>query len=130
VSAVPLVTIKYQKPYYGEAFRLMEALPTKFVEEVQLGLEGDFPEEAVQVELIAFGEGKNLPHVWLKVRFTEPLDELGVAPGEIVHRLYSWMCLIVTHDGLLPDIAIDLFFGPTYGILDFAKDGERTKISW
>ncbi len=131
VNVMPLVTIKYQKSFYTDAFRLMNTLPTMISENsVVLGMGDNLPEEAVQVEMIAFEEGLNIPHVWLKIQFTESVDGLRASPEDVVHQLFEWMRYVLVENGLLPNIAIDLFFGPGHGMLDFAKNGDRMIINW
>lgn len=127
---MPLVTIKYQKKFYADALRLMNTLPAMFSENsVMLGLGDDLPEDAVQVEMIAFEEGLNIPHVWLKVQFTESVEVLQASPGYVVLLLEEWVKFILEY-GHLPNFAIDLFFGPGHGMLSFAKDSGRLEIHW
>ncbi len=110
---------------FTEQFGL--SLPALFVNHCELlGLNEGTPEAAVQVDYHRFhAKAVNAPDMWVLVRFSEPYPGNKKA-RRVRNRLDDLIRDWYDHNSQpLPDIAVDLMWGPTHGFLEFGNTSER-----
>ncbi len=147
---MPLITITCSRGWYPAEYRHEGTMQQEFTSEfgqdlpeliakegeLLLGLDPGTTSDGVQVNYELFHpRAVNAPDgIWMKIEFTEgpPADEAAGEEirNELRRRIEGWFTSHLNEFQLPwpPDFALDLFWGPGHGYVNFANG--FVKIDW
>jgi hypothetical protein len=145
---VPLITLTCHLNWYPTAHRFEgtnsqeataqfgEALPDLFTKDGDvLHLEPGTTPDGVQVNYELFHpRAVNAPEgIWMKVEFAEVIEDVEARKSirdELRRRIEEWFNTHLEELGLMfpPDFALDCFWGPDHGFLNFGNG--YVKLEW